>query len=47
MPRLGKFTQQHPNIKVRIEATSDIVDIHRGRAEIALRHGLGIYPGLH
>jgi LysR family glycine cleavage system transcriptional activator len=47
VPRLGRFTQQHPHIEVRIEATSAMVDMHRGRVDVALRHGLGIYPGLH
>ncbi|OMQ27057.1 LysR substrate-binding domain-containing protein [Serratia oryzae] len=46
VPRLGRFTQRYPNIEVRIEATSTTVDMHRGRVDVALRHGLGIYPGL-
>lgn len=47
VPRLGRFNRLHPDIEVRVEATSTLVDMHRGRVDIALRHGLGVYPGLH
>ncbi len=47
VPRLGRFNQQHPNIEVRVEATSTLVDMRRDRVDVALRHGLGVYPGLH
>lgn len=46
VPRLGRFTQRHPDIEVRVEATSAMVDMHRDRVDVALRHGLGVYPGL-
>ena len=46
VPRLGRFNRLHPEIEVRVEATSALVDMHRGRVDIALRHGLGVYPGL-
>lgn len=46
VPRLGRFNQRHPEIEVRVEATSAVVDMRQGRVDIALRHGLGIYPGL-
>lgn len=46
VPRLGRFNQRHPEIEVRVEATSDLVDMRQGRVDIALRHGLGHYPGL-
>ncbi|HEI8866279.1 TPA: LysR family transcriptional regulator [Serratia odorifera] len=46
VPRLGHFTQRYPHIEVRIEATSTLVDLRRDRVDIALRHGLGDYPGL-
>lgn len=46
VPRLGRFKQLHPDIEVRVEATSDLVDLRRDRVDIALRHGLGDYPGL-
>lgn len=46
VPRLGRFNQLHPQIEVRVEATSALVDMHRDRVDVALRHGLGNYPGL-
>ncbi|WP_200843604.1 transcriptional regulator GcvA [Pantoea sp. 18069] len=46
VPRLGRFKQRHPKIEVRVEATSALVDMRQGRVDVALRHGLGAYPGL-
>ncbi len=46
VPRLGRFTQRHPHIEIRVEATSALVDLRRDRVDLALRHGLGDYPGL-
>lgn len=46
VPRLGRFNQRHPEIEVRVEATSDLADMRRDRVDVALRHGLGNYPGL-
>lgn len=46
VPRLGGFRQLHPDIEIRVEATSELVDLSRDRVDVALRHGLGDYPGL-
>lgn len=46
VPRLGRFKQLHPAIEIRVEATSELVDLRRDRVDVALRHGLGDYPGL-
>lgn len=46
VPRLRRFNQRHPQIEVRVEATSSLVDMRRDRVDVALRHGLGDYPGL-
>ncbi|MCS3434164.1 transcriptional regulator GcvA [Klebsiella sp. BIGb0407] len=46
VPRLGRFKELHPQIEVRVEATSALVDLRRDRVDVALRHGLGNYPGL-
>ncbi|MEQ4617307.1 MAG: transcriptional regulator GcvA [Corticimicrobacter sp.] len=46
VPRLGRFNARHPQIEVRVEATSALVDLRRDRVDVALRHGLGNYPGL-
>lgn len=45
VPRLGRFRQLHPDIEIRVEATSELVDLRRDRVDVALRHGLGDYPG--
>lgn len=46
VPRLGRFTEAYPHIEVRVETGSALVDMRRDRVDIALRHGLGEYPGL-
>ena len=46
VPRLGRFKKRYPQIEVRVEATSALVDLRRDRVDVALRHGLGNYPGL-
>ena len=44
VPRLGKFMEQNPEIEVRVEASSGLTNLHSGRVDIAIRHGLGDYP---
>ena len=44
VPRLGRFMAQNPEIEVRVEASSGLTNLHGGRIDIALRHGLGNYP---
>jgi LysR family transcriptional regulator, glycine cleavage system transcriptional activator len=46
VPRLGHFAKRHPDIEIRVEASSSLVDLRRDRVDIAIRHGLGDYPGL-
>lgn len=46
VPRLGRFSALHPDIEVRVEASSRLDDFKRGRIDVALRHGLGDYPDL-
>ncbi|MDN7491680.1 transcriptional regulator [Burkholderia sp. AU31652] len=46
VPRLGRFNQRHPDIEVHVEATSALADLRRDRVDVAVRHGLGDYPGL-
>ncbi|WP_394825711.1 LysR substrate-binding domain-containing protein [Pendulispora albinea] len=45
VPRLGRFTTANPDIEVRVEATAALVDLARDRVDVAIRHGLGEYPG--
>lgn len=46
VPRLGRFSDEHPEFEVRVEATNRVVDLRDGRIDVAIRHGLGHYPGL-
>lgn len=46
VPRLAEFNAQHPEVDVRVQTTAELVDLHRDAVDIALRHGLGDYPGL-
>lgn len=46
VPRLADFARQHPEIEVAIEATSRPIDLKREPVDLAIRHGLGKYPGL-
>jgi LysR family glycine cleavage system transcriptional activator len=41
VPRLGLFTRRHPKIRVRIEATQDLVDFRRDPVDIGIRFGRG------
>lgn len=45
-PRLGRFTSRHSDIEIRVETTSGVVDLRRDHVDVAIRHGLGNYPGL-
>jgi len=46
VPRIGRFSALHPQIEVRVEASATLVDFKLDRVDVALRHGLGTYPGL-
>lgn len=46
LPRLGSFTENHPDIDVRIGATPEMVDFTREEVDVAIRNGQGEYPGL-
>lgn len=46
VPRLGRFRQRHPDIDVRISASSDLADFERDDVDIAVRYGRGDWPGL-
>ena len=47
VPRLGDFSAAHADVEVRVEASAALADLHGGRIDLAIRHGLGDYPGLH
>ena len=47
VPRLGDFSAAHADVEVRVEASAALADLRGGRIDLAIRHGLGDYPGLH
>jgi len=49
VPRLGRFVAEHPRTDVQIMTAQDLVPVGTGpgSADIAIRHGLGDWPGLH
>ena len=46
LPRLGRWHARHPEVTIEIEATPRLVDLEREGFDIALRQGLGPWPGL-
>ncbi len=46
VPHLKGFRQRHPEIDVRIQATSQLIDFGREDVDICIRYGRGVWPGL-
>ena len=46
VPRLASFQSAHPEIDLQIVTSSALVDFSRSGIDVAVRHGLGRYPGL-
>ncbi len=46
LPRLPRFRDRHPEIEVEISAADRLVDFGRDNVDMAIRYGLGRYPGL-
>jgi LysR family glycine cleavage system transcriptional activator len=46
MPRLERFLARHPDVDIRLDTTTRIVDLAREDVDVALRYGDGRYPGL-
>jgi LysR family transcriptional regulator, glycine cleavage system transcriptional activator len=46
LPRLGDFVASNPSFDIRVDSSSQLVDIGHGDADIAIRFGAGDYPGL-
>lgn len=44
VPRLGRFRRLHPDIRVRMEATVELIDPDRSDVDLAIRVGLGNWP---
>ncbi|MHA1536568.1 MAG: transcriptional regulator GcvA [Alphaproteobacteria bacterium] len=47
VPRLRGFREAHPEIEVRVTTADEIVDITRSDHDMAIRYGIGPWPGLH
>ncbi len=46
VPRLSRFHAMHPNINISLEARLEVVQLGRGHADAAIRHGNGDWPGV-
>ena len=45
--RLSRLAEKHPNVDLRVSATTHYVDFAREDVDVAIRHGNGNWPGLH
>ncbi|MER2022033.1 MAG: transcriptional regulator GcvA [Stenotrophomonas sp.] len=45
-PRLHRFHDAHPDIHVRLLTTDQLVDVGQDQVDVAIRYGLGTYPGV-
>lgn len=46
MPRLGRWHARYPEVTLEIESSQRVVDLDREGFDLALRQGLGPWPGL-
>jgi len=46
VPRLTRFSLLHPEIEVWVSADMQLADVAGGRVDLAVRYGLGDYPGV-
>ncbi len=46
VPRLAAFSAAHPEIDVRLEHSTRLVDLSRESVDVAIRYGSGPWPGL-
>ena len=45
--RLGRFSEAHPDIDLRVSASLQHIDFAREDIDMAIRHGDGNWPGMH
>jgi len=45
LPRLGRFQKLQPNVVVHIQGSSDLKNLERAEADIAIRYGQGTWEG--
>jgi LysR family transcriptional regulator, glycine cleavage system transcriptional activator len=46
LPRIGSFVAAHPEFDLDVSANSAYVDFQREDVDVAIRHGLGHWPGI-
>jgi LysR family transcriptional regulator, glycine cleavage system transcriptional activator len=46
VPRLHRFSKQHPDIDVLLHPTVELVDLEHSRVDLGVRYGSGSYPGI-
>lgn len=46
VPRLNSFQEAHPSIDLQVRTSGALVDFSRSGVDVAVRHGVGRYPGL-
>ena len=46
VPRLHRFSEQHPGIDVLLHPTVELVDLAHSRVDLGVRYGSGSYPGI-
>lgn len=46
VPRLGAFQLAHPDIAVRLDVASELIDFSRAEVDVGVRSGHGKWPGL-
>src|SRR5919198_857265 len=47
VPRLKSFQDAHPDIDLELITSTRLVDFSRDGVDVAIRHGLGRYSGMH
>lgn len=47
IPRLERFQARHPDIELRLSASTRLVDFDTEDVDLTIRYGAGRYPGLH
>ncbi|MEA2789265.1 MAG: LysR family transcriptional regulator, glycine cleavage system transcriptional activator [Acetobacteraceae bacterium] len=47
VPRLKQFQDAYPDVDLQVVTGNVLVDFARDGVDVAIRHGLGRYPGLH
>lgn len=45
-PRVADFRRMHPGIDLELHASDEVVDLDSGTVDLAIRYGMGPYPGM-